>query len=904
VTRLIALLLTLLTGVSGLVYEVAWQRYLQTLLGSHSEATAAVLAIYLGGLSLGYATFGRVTARLVRRATARGEVPPLALVYGVVEAAIGAYAWLFPWMFGVAQSLSYRLHLPSPGLAFAVDVLLAALLIGPPTVLMGGTIPMLTQALSRGVEDATRLHALVYAFNTTGAFFGALAAAFWLVPALGLVGVLRVMGAVNLFAGTVFVGMGLRARGGVAPPQADAAAARAVRGFAAYACVALLGGFAMMTVQTVLIRLAGLAFGSSHFTFAMVVAAFVLCIALGSFGVSALRRITPLTIVASQWCLIAALLLLYTQLEDAPFWAHVLRTRFGSDAASFYPYYLTAFAAILAVIGVPILLSGATLPLLFHHLRGSVGDVGAVAGRLYSWNTVGSLLGALFGGYVLFFWLDLHAVFRVACGALIVGATLLTLQMPGRAMRRGATVLPVLTLAVLILLPAWRPERISAGFFRTRTEQSWTHAGPDAFFAAAKDVDVLFYRDDPVASVAVKEFPLGDGRRTRSIISNGKPDGALIPDYPTMALAALVPALLAQHAERAFVIGYGTGVSVGELAALHAMREVVVAEISPAVMRAAPYFDDGNLNASRSDKVRVVVSDAYRALMRSAGPFDVIVSEPSNPWVTGVEMLFSREFLQAARSQLAPGGVFAQWFHSYETDDETIALVLRTYASVFERVAVWYTMTDDLLLLGFADADAEVDLDRLAERAAALDYRAGLSRAGVSGVPALLAHELVPLGVLRAPEAGTQVHTLLHPILSHQAARAFFRGGEAQLHVAAAPEARTGGSAMLLQRWAARHGGPLTELEHGQAVHEICTQRRSECAAMLAHWQLEDPSAGALARQLARARLIYPDEQALSDEGLAALRRTFAADAATPATATTPAARASNAALPAAPATP
>lgn len=877
--RLIALVLTLLTGVSGLVYEVAWQRYLATLLGSHSEATAAVLAIYLGGLSLGYALFGRVTGVLVRRAAARGEAPPLALTYGVVEAAIGVYAFLFPWLFGVVQDLSYRLHVPSPGLAFAVDVLFAALLIGPPTVLMGGTIPMLTQALSRSLADATRLHALVYAFNTAGAFLGALAAAFWLVPALGLVGVLQVMGAVNVLAGAVFVAMGLAQRGAVAAPvDMDGTAPAALRGFAAYACVALLGGFAMMTVQTVLIRVAGLAFGSSHFTFAMVVAAFVLCIALGSFAVSALDRIAPATIVASQWCLVAALLVLYAQLEDAPYWAYVLRTRFGTADAEFYPFYLTSFAAILAVLAVPILLSGATLPLLFHHLRGSVGDVGAVAGRLYSWNTVGSLLGALVGGYVLFFWLDLHVVFRVAVGALVAGATLLTLSMPGRGMRAAAAVLPVAALAVLFLLPAWSAERISAGLFRTREASPSSAVGADAFFAEDHGVEILFYRDDPVASVAVKEFPIWGGQRTRSIISNGKPDGSLLLDYPTTALLALVPALLAENAERAFVIGYGAGVSVGELTALRSMREVVVAEISPAVMEAAPLFDDGNLGASRSDKVRVLVSDAYRALLRSEGTFDVIVSEPSNPWVTGVEMLFSREFLTAARARLAPGGVLAQWFHSYETDDATLELVLRTYASVFERVAVWYTMGNDLLLLGFQSADAEIDLDRLARRAAMTDFRAGLVRSGVNGLPALLAHELLPLGAVPAPDPAQPVHTLLHPILSHHAARAFFRGGEARLAGAVARPADAGPH-LLLERWAAGRGGKLTREERAQVVRETCRHRKLECAHLLARWAEEEPDSPTLARQIERARQIHQNDAVLSADSIAALQRAYGASA-------------------------
>ncbi|MFN8603306.1 MAG: fused MFS/spermidine synthase [Candidatus Binatia bacterium] len=880
--RLIALVLTLLTGVSGLVYEVAWQRWLATLLGSHSEATAAVLGIYLGGLSVGYALFGRLTSSLVRRAAERGEHPPLTLAYGVVEASIGVWAFLFPTLFGLAQSLSFALHLPSPGLAFAVDVLLAAFLIGPPTVLMGGTIPMLTQALSRSLADATRLHALVYAFNTAGAFLGALAAAFWLVPALGLVGVLRAMGAINLFAGASFVVLGLTSsaatRGGTSsaakPGEQEA---RDVPGFAAFACVALLSGFAMMTAQTVLIRLSGLAFGSSHFTFAMVVAAFVLCIALGSFGVSALRRIPPALIVASQWMLVASLLVLYARLEDAPFWAHVLRTRFGTDAASFLPYYLTAFTAILAVLAVPILLSGATLPLLFHHLRGRVGDVGAVAGRLYSWNTVGSLLGALLGGYVLFFWLNLHAVFRVAVAALILGATLLTLQMPGRGMRIAAMVLPIVSLVVLLVLPPWAPERLSAGLFRNREAMPETQHGPDAFFADKHDVDLLFYRDDQVASIAVKEFPIWGGQKTRSIISNGKPDGSLVLDYPTTALLALVPALLAEKAERAFVIGWGAGVSVGELAALRSMKEVVVAEISPAVMQAAPLFDDGNLHASTNPKTRVLVSDAYRALLRSEGTFDVIVSEPSNPWVTGVEMLFSREFLSAARARLAPGGVFAQWFHSYETDDATLELVLRTYASVFDRVAVWFTMSNDLLLVGFEEPDATVDLDRLAARAFQPDFHAGLERSGVKSLPALLAHELRPIGSVAKPRDGEEVHTLLHPILSHHAARAFFRGGVAKLEGAPPGAHGEGQEPLLLDRLAARNGGKLSDEQRTQAVRESCRHRTIECARLLARWQLDDPSSPALAKQIERARQAHPDDVTFSPAGLAILQRTLPA---------------------------
>lgn len=875
-SRVVALVLTVLTGFSGLVYEVAWQKYLATLLGSHSEATAAVLAIFLGGLALGYALFGRVTGWLVARARAQGTSPRLALLYGCSETAIGVYALLFPFLFRLAQAISFRLPFGGAAGSFAFDVLLAALLLGPPTVLMGGTIPVLTQALSRNLADATRLHALVYAFNTAGAFAGALAGGLLLIPAVGLDGALRWMGLVNVGAGLVFVVAGLTRSLPVPEPTREETPN--LEGFGAYALVALLGGFAMMSLQTVVIRIGGLSFGASQFTFAMVVGAFVLCIAIGSFAVSALTRIAPRTIVLVQWTLVALLVALYPILEAAPYGAHVVRTLFRDRDEAFLAYSVASFAAMLAILGLPIVLSGASLPLLFHHLRRQVGDLGAVAGRLYSWNTVGSLLGALLGGYVLFFWLDLHSVYRVAVAALVVAATVLTKRLLGWRPATAAA-LGVVVIAGLALLPAWSPERLSSGLFRFREPLPGTYGGPTALFDAMRPhPEILFYDDDPTTSVAIKEFSAG-GRTTRAIITNGKPDGALLFDYTTMALAAVVPALLAEDPKRAFVIGYGTGVTAGELAALDSMEEVVVAEISPGVIEAATYFDEGNLGASVHPKVKLEIADAYRALLRSPGRFDVIVSEPSNPWVTGVEMLFSREFLQAARDRLAPGGVYGQWFHLYETDAATLELVLSTYAAVFDRVAVWFTMERDVLLLGFADDDAEIDLDRLIARANQPDYRAGLERSGVASIPALLAHELLPLGVVGTTPDPGPIHTLYHPILSQRAARAFFRGETAALpRYASVAAARTGSRQSLLARYAQRGKG-LSAFERRDVLRETCKHRPDECAVLAADWVASGLNPILLKEELARLRRVPRLREILADERLGQLASLYDADA-------------------------
>jgi predicted membrane-bound spermidine synthase len=850
--RATALLLTVLTGFAGLVYEVTWQKYLATLLGSHAEATAAVLAIFLGGLSVGYALFCRATRRMVERARLRARPLRLLLFYAVVEAAIGLYALLFPSLFGVAQTISLLVPPGHEALAFAFDVGLAALLIGPPTVLMGGTIPILTLALAPDVERATRVHAWVYGLNTAGAFAGALAGGFFLIPALGLDGVMRAMGCVNLLAGIAFAGLE-RASAGIAPELASESSARSVPSAAAFSIVALLAGFAAMSLQTTLIRLGGLALGASQFTFAMVVSVFVLCIALGSLLVSALPRIPRIALVGSQWLLVLLLVPLYVGLADVAYWGHVLRVLLRSSDAAFFAYQLLIFLGVLGVLAIPIGLSGALLPLLFHALRGRGAELGAVAGRLYAWNTVGSLLGALLGGYLLLLWLDLHHVYRIATSALVVGAGILTVSVLRVSRRLVWLVIVPFTLGGVWWLAPWSQDRLAAGLFRQRMERPSSFVGPEEFFARRRASELLFYDDDPSSSVSVQK-PRRNPRNL-SIVVNGKSDGALEADFATMALSALVPALLAEHHENCFVIGWGTGVTAGELAALEGTRRVQVAEISRAVIAAAPFFDQGNLRASKNPKIEIRRGDAYRTLLSTDERFDVIVSEPSNPWVAGVEMLYSREFLEAARSRLAPGGVYGQWFHLYESDSEVVELVLRTYASVFPQVSVWFTLGPDLLLLGFDRPERALDVAALEADFRRPDFAAGFGRVGIESFAQLLAHEILPLGTLHALPLPGDVHTLRHPILSHRAARAFFRGRAAEFPALALPEqARVGARNSLLRRYAGEDG-LLSEAALEAAARESCRFKHEEhCATFLARWRRDHPHSARLEATLAELR--------------------------------------------------
>jgi hypothetical protein len=301
---------------------------------------------------------------------------------------------------------------------------------------------------------------------------------------------------------------------------------------------------------------------------------------------------------------------------------------------------------------------------------------------------------------------------------------------------------------------------------------------------------------------------------------------------------------------------------------------VSVAEISHGVIEAAPLFDEGNLRASRNPKVSIRRGDAYRTLLQSREVYDVIISEPSNPWVVGVEMLYSREFLEAARDRLTPGGVYAQWFHVYESDPEVVELVLRTYASVFPNISVWYTLASDMLLLGFNQVDRALDVEALEERFARSDFAAGFERVGIESFAQLAAHELLPLGTVQAVERPGEIHTLRHPLLSYRAARAFFRGrmGTLAPHQSRAQE-RVALQNSLLRKHA-RGKSPLPEELVEAAAFESCRFHRNEhCGTFFALWSLLYPQSPTLKGALSASRK-KGDEASryLNSQSLAALK--------------------------------
>jgi spermidine synthase len=375
----------------------------------------------------------------------------------------------------------------------------------------------------------------------------------------------------------------------------------------------------------------------------------------------------------------------YFALETGPYWVHVLRSLFRDQDVVFPAYYTTAFAVLALVLGPPWRSRARCCRCSSTRCAARSASSARRPGRLYSTNTLGSLAGALIGGYALFYWLDLHQVYRVAVCALALAAVLATLRelprsgssAPGRRCSRRCC---------WSVVPAVGQQPIWSRACSASARPSLDLSGPVGDAARTMEAP-LFYDDDPNSSVAVLAVQIRD-RDSRSIVVNGKSDGTRAPTTRRWRSRRSCRRCSAERMEHAFVIGFGTGVSAGDLASLEEAKSVTVAEISRGVIEAAPFFDDfnGGVTQNREDPDR-----AQRRLSRAAQGarrFDVILSEPSNPWVTGVEMLSRASSWTRRAAALARGRVLPVVPHLRD-ESGAVELVLRTYASVFDHVAVW-----------------------------------------------------------------------------------------------------------------------------------------------------------------------------------------------------------------------
>jgi spermidine synthase len=707
---MVILLLFFCSGVTALIYEVIWSDYLTLIFGSTIQAQTVVLAVFMGGLALGNKFFGRFADRTRR---------PL-VVYGCIELAIGIYAIFFAFLYKLANDIfipaGSRL-LDHAGWLLCLNGLLSVLLLLGPTILMGGTLPILAAWLQKNAPDAGRRAARFYSINTLGAVCGAWLAGFLLVEWLGLRMTTEAAALVNLLVGCIAVGLGRKQSAqvsvtnqGTGMPRPETARSPGASTVFRWSCVLVsVTGAVSMGLEILASRCLCMVFGASLQSFTVVLISFILGIGLGSVVISSPRcrhwpkEITTALLLLGTSALIGLLVFHIGKLANIYLYAQsgMGRTPVGYD----FHEIMVALISI-GVLGLPAAALGSVLPLWMRAVPESSDLLGDHVGRLVTWNTLGAVAGVLCTGFVLMPGIGMRNSFAVL-GLLLAVAAVITAW----ATRRRVAAVAGAGVGALVLLASvggdadWR-DVFSIGIFRLPDLNVSKHESLRTYMEGwHKVVRLLYYEDGADATVSVERVKASPTNSLFTLRIDGKPEASASDGVPSGDLAAQVmvaqlPLMLKPDSQDVFCFGMGSGITAASALGYPTIKNLTVAENCAPVLRAAEFFDPWNRGVLTNNRVRIYHEDARTVLKLDPQKYDVIISEPSNPWLVGIGRVFSREFYELALSRLKPGGVMGQWFHTYEMDDNTLDVVLRTFGSVFPNMEIWDVGDKDIVLVG------------------------------------------------------------------------------------------------------------------------------------------------------------------------------------------------------------
>jgi spermidine synthase len=711
------------SGVCALVYQTAWLREMRLVFGASTAASAAVLAIFMGGLGVGGLLIGR---------RADGHPRPLAL-YATLELAIAAVAAATPLLVWGVRELYVALGGSATlglGGATVVRLLLAAVVLGPPAFLMGGTLPAMARAIETAGDDGRRRLAALYALNTLGAVLGAMMTTFLLLEVFGTRRTLWLASLVNAIVGLVARSAARQLAPLASVVEPDDAPSAEERAPSLVLPAAAIAGFAFFLMELVWYRMLGPLLGGSLFTFGLILAVALAGIGIGGLlyavgrpGRGATYGGLALTCVLEAACLAVP----YALGDRIAVLAMLLRPLAGVGFAGL----VLGWTASTALVVLPAsIVAGVQFPLLIALLGRGGTNVGRHVGRAYAWNTAGAITGSLAGGF--------GAMPLLSATGTWIGVTVLLLAngmaAAAFAIRAGSGIvasrvsigLALVTTALLASATgptaAWRHSPIGAG--RGLSTSLLTGTTPNRLldWIHARRREIIWSADGVESSVAI------DASDGDAFVVNGKIDGNARGDAGTQVMLGLVPAVLHGAPARSLVIGLGTGSSAGWLGVVPTMDHVDVVELEPAILEVARLAAPVNQHVLENPRVRVIIGDAREVLFTTRERYDVVASEPSNPYRAGVSSLFTEEFYGAVAARLAPGGVFAQWVQAYEVDATTIHTIYATLGAVFPHVETWRTGYDDLLLVASMTPIAH-DLAAVRRRIAMEPYRSALSNA-------------------------------------------------------------------------------------------------------------------------------------------------------------------------------
>jgi spermidine synthase len=734
----------ILSGATALIYEVLWARMLGLVFGATTPAVSTVLAAFMGGLALGSALAGRIGGSLRRPVR----------VYGLLEISVALYAISVPLLFSLIDSLYpliwQRFH---PGFftftlwRFALSC--ALLLI--PTTLMGATLPVLSAALLPSPAFKPTSVTRLYTGNLAGAICGVIAAGFFLLPAVGVRATIYTAAVINMIIGVVaiFADRANQAAPinapGIPLPAALKAASGEGKDLASAAgkhdgeakfwlFCALVSGFVTISTQVAWTRVLTMIIGSSTYAFSIVVALFLTGLSGGAYVVGRsdcpkkLRRtmlkvelVTALSLFLSLYLVnwIPGLLVNAGLALKVGSWAGLLTLQILS-------------AALLILL--PAFCLGTVMPLVLiwaseRQRKESV----ELVGRSYAVNTIGAIAGALGAGFVLIPNIGTKYTIVVAAALCVTVAGLAyqpRTDVGDRDLRRALAVGATVLLGVVLFIGAPRMNLadLSIGAYDNLIrELAKTRAtGDDRTTHGPVVHQLLMYEEGPTATVSVRR----DWDST-SMAINGRTNASDVGDMPTQVMLGQLPLLLAPSARNGLVVGFASGVTVGAM--LQSSLELLeCVELEPATIRGSRYFEHVNNHPLSDSRLRLIIDDARTYLRVTPTRYDMIVSEPSHPWVPGVANLFTQEFFELGRERLSDSGIFVQWVQIYQLSTESLQSVLATFQKVFPQAMIFRvggtTKGKDLIVVG---SKVPLTLARLGERMSEPRIAAELARVGI-----------------------------------------------------------------------------------------------------------------------------------------------------------------------------
>lgn len=778
-----------LSGLAGLMHQVIWARLLVQLIGSTAHAQMIVLAVFMGGLAIGATWFGKLADQ---------HRHPLRL-YIILELVIGGYCLLVPWLLDLTE-LGYvgmaRSFFDQSALTLLLRVSLVTLLILGPSVLMGATLPVMSRHLVHRLKDTQRQVANLYALNSLGAVVGVGLAGFVMLPLFGIHAALGVASLLNFIAAAVVIRAALyetharppKNSSVNNPPKPSYSTAQYVVTLFALVCT----GFAAMSYEVLFNRIIALAFGASTYSFSIMLISFITGISIGSAIVARLNINRPLWLLGlSQLAVVAALLTATPLISRMPYLIDLLRIALQNTSYGFEIYQVGKGLLCLGVLLAPTIFLGFSFPLVTSIQVRNPQEIGARVGSTYAWNTLGNVMGVTITGLILLPTLGLLGAFHFSLALNLVGGIALLAVADesgyGRRIAAGATI----SLVILIYIQQgsdWSDAiNLARNHLRLRTAPppstaasvsvtppkahpaSSFEAWQQTYIARQQDHEEFFFTEDAHATVLVT-----GNADNRHLYVNTKPDASNTNDLDTQLLMAHAPLLLATDARKVLIIGYGSGITAGS-ALRHPIDQADIVEISPAVVRAGHLFEGDNYQVLQDTRAHTYIEDGQSFLRTAPNRYDIIISQPPNPWIAGVGGLFTVDYFQSARDRLTAHGLFAFWFHAYEQSDESVGLIIRTVAAIFPHVMLFADNDLGNLIAVASTSPIEPNFTKMEHRYQTPGVKQDLARLGISNLAGFLSHHRLSQSQFAALSGSGSVNTVEHQRLEYMAPRSFFQ---------------------------------------------------------------------------------------------------------------------------------